>query len=183
MMYPSSAEPVLPMTPLRVSLLLLLFLFAGPEAARAADPFESFIVGLRSTCARAPAMSCTTAVSRFLDSDRNGKVEPHELDAASRMATAAIGKSDGPLNATERSSVAVALMILKSAGTPQVIAGFDSNGDGGISNTEMFQDFRIDRRPFGAIVRDRKSVDWSALSQRFGKVGGLLKGLEPPPSK
>jgi hypothetical protein len=171
------------MTSLRVPLLLLMvFLFAGPDVARAADPFESFIVGLRSTCARAPATSCTTAVSRFLDSDRNGKVEPDELEAASRMATASIGKSDGPLNATERSSVAVALMILKSAGMPQVLAGFDSNGDGGIDKAEMFQDFRIDRRPFGTIVRDRKSVDWSAFARRFGKVGGLINGLVPPPS-
>lgn len=183
MMYLSSAAPVMPMPFLRVSLLLSLLLFAGPDAARAADPFENFIVGLRSTCARAPATSCTAAVSRFLDSDRNGKVEPHELDAVSRTATASIGKSDGPLNATERSSIAVALMILKSAGMPQVFAGFDSNGDGGISKAEMFQDFRIDRRPFGVIVRDRKSVDWSALSQRFGKVGGLIKGLVPPPPK
>jgi hypothetical protein len=99
------------------------------------------------------------------------------------MATASIGKSDGPLNATERSSVAVALMILKSAGMPQIFAGFDSNGDGGIDRAEMFQDFRIDRRPFGAIVRDRKSVDWSAFARRFGKVGGLINGLVPPPSQ
>jgi hypothetical protein len=171
------------MTWLRVPLFLFLLVFTGPDGARAADPFENFIVGLRSTCARAPATSCTTAVSRFLDSDRNGKVEPDELEATSRMATASIGKSDGPLNATERSSVAVALMILKSAGMPQIFAGFDSNGDGGIDRAEMFQDFRIDRRPFGAIVRDRKSVDWSAFARRFGKVGGLINGLVPPPSQ
>jgi hypothetical protein len=170
------------MTSLRVPLFLFLLVFAGPEVARAADPFEGFIVGLRSTCARAPAASCTAAVNSFLDSDRSGRVEPDELEAASRMATASIGKSDGPLNATERSSIAVALMILKSAGMPQVFAGFDTNGDGGVDRAEMFQDFRIDRRPFGAIVRDRKSVDWSTFAQRFGKVGGLITGLVPPPS-
>jgi hypothetical protein len=171
------------MTSLRVPLFLFLLVFAGPDVARAADPFESFIVGLRSTCARAPATRCTAAVSAFLDSDRNGKVEPDELEAASGMATASIGNTDGPLNATERSSVAVALMILKSAGMPQVFAGFDSNGDGGIDKAEMFQDLRIDRRPFGIIVRDPKSTNWSAFAQRFGKVGRLIKGLVPPPPK
>jgi hypothetical protein len=170
----------MPMTSLRVPLFLFLLVFTGPDVARAADPFESFIVGLRSTCARAPATSCVTAVNAFLDSDRSGRVEPDELESVRRMATSSIGKAGTTLNAVERSSIAVALMILKSAGMPQIFAGFDTNGDGGIDRKEMFQDFRIDRRPFGAIVRDPKSVNWTTFARRFGKAGGLITGLVPP---
>jgi hypothetical protein len=162
-------------------LVLLLALAVGPRGgAEAANPFGAFIQGLRPVCARAPAADCAAAVGRFLDANGNGRIELKELEQAQSAAGRSIADTGSGLNAIERNMTFVGLMVMKHAGLPQVFANFDANGDGVLSRAELFADFRIDRRPFGAIVKDPKAVDWKAFAARFGKVGYLITGLLPP---
>ena len=84
------------------------------------------------------------------------------------------------LKPLERNMIAVALMVVHHAGLAKVFSNFDTNSDGGLNNDELFADFRMDQRSFGAIVKDPKSVNWKTFAQRFGKVGFLITDLLPP---
>jgi hypothetical protein len=168
------------MQPLRVLILLVIILLTSSSMVRAADPFASFIVGLRSACGQGPSTHCVGAVSAFLDTNASGRIELRELRQASHKARLSVRNKASMLRPLERNMIAVALMVMHHAGLAQVFSNFDTNADGGLSNEEMFADFRIDQRPFGTIVKDPKSVNWKTFAQRFGKVGFLITDLLPP---
>jgi hypothetical protein len=151
--------------------------------ASAADPFGAFVKSLRPTCARAPSADCVSAVSAYLDANGNGRVEYSELQRALTQAGKAVGDKGSALNGIERNLIAVALLALRYAGPAQVFANFDADRDGGLSTEELFADFRIDRRPFGKIVKDPKAVNWKRFAGRFGKVGYLITDLLPSSHK
>jgi hypothetical protein len=160
-----------------------LLLSGAVGGAWAADPFGAFVKSLRPTCARAPSADCVSAVSAFLDANGNGRVEFHELQRVLAQAGKSVGNKASPLNGIERNMTVVALMVMRYAGPAQVFANFDANRDGVLSTEELFADFRIDRRPFGRIVKDPKAVDWKRFAGRFGKVGYLITDLLPPSHK
>ena len=168
-----------PMQPIRLSILVFLLLVAGSQAVLAADPFAAFITGLRSACATPPASRCAAAVNAYLDSDASGRIELRELQQARRGARLSIQNKSSPLSGLEKNMIAVGLMILNHAGLAKVFANFDANSDGGIDSAEIFADFRMDRRPFRAIVKDPKAANWKAFARRFGKIGFLITGLIP----
>jgi hypothetical protein len=60
-----------------------------------------------------------------------------------------------------------------------VFSNFDSNGDGGLDEDEMFADFDLDQRPFAELVSDPDAVDWQSFATRFGPAGILIIGLLP----
>lgn len=153
---------------------------AGFGPARAADTFGAFISELRPVCARGAASDCVDAVNRFLDADANGRIELGELEGVRGLAYRAVQNKSSGLNVIERNLTAVALMVMKYAGLPQVFGNFDTDGDGALSKAELFADFRIDHRPFAKIVKDPRAVDWKSFAGRFGKVGYLITDLLPP---
>ena len=168
------------MHPFRVFTLLLVILLASSTILRAADPFEAFVVGLRSACAKAPATNCTGAVSAFLDTNASGRIELRELRRASKKAGSSVRNKASALKPLERNMISVALMVIHHAGLAKVFSNFDTNADGGLNNDELFADFRLDQRSFGAVIKDPKSVNWKSFAQRFGKVGFLIIDLLPP---
>lgn len=173
------------MVRLRLSVLVsvALLLPGAAGGAHAADPFGAFIKSLRPTCARAPSAHCVSAVSAYLDANGNGRVEFRELQRALAQAGKSAGDKGSALNGIERNLTVVGLLAMRYAGPAQVFANFDANRDGGLSTEELFADFRIDRRPFGKIVKDPKAVDWKRFAGRFGKVGYLITDLLPPSHK
>jgi hypothetical protein len=174
---------------LRPVIWILVLLAVAPGMAclssspAAADPFASFITGLRSACAKPPASRCAAAINGYLDTDASGRIELRELEAAREQAKLSIRNKPSPLSGMERNIIAVGLMIINHAELAKVFANFDANGDGGLTSAEMFADFRMDRRPFRAIVKDPNAVNWKAFAARFGKVGFLITGLVPKPSR
>ncbi|MDH3239465.1 MAG: hypothetical protein OEO83_02245 [Alphaproteobacteria bacterium] len=162
-------------------LVCVALLLAGAAGeAWAGDPFGAFIKALRPTCARAPSADCASAVAAYLDTNGNGRVEFGELQRALAQAGRSVGDKGSALNGIERNLTVVALMAVRYAGAAEVFANFDANRDGSLSTAELFADFRIDRRPFGQIVKDPKAVDWKRFAGRFGKVGFLITDLLPP---
>jgi len=165
---------------LRVSALLSVILLAAAATARPAAPFDAFVAGLRSVCARPPASACATAITAYLDANRDGGVELAEIEAARAGARRAAGDEASTLNSAERSLIAVALAVFAYADLPKAFANFDADGDGRLSKAEMFADFRLDKRSFRDVVADPDGVDWTRFAARFGKVGALITDLVPP---
>lgn len=162
---------------MRFSVFLVVSMLA--VSARAAVPFDDFIVGLRSACARAPAATCAGAIGAYLDSDADGGIELREVERARDRARRAARDEKSALNSVERSLIAVALMVFKHAGLPEVFANFDADADGRLSQAELFADFRLDRRSFKDVIADPDAVDWKRFAGRFGKVGFLITDLLP----
>ena len=80
----------------------------------------------------------------------------------------------------ERNLTTIALLALQQVKLAEVFANFDGDGDGGLSEGELFADFRLGPRPLGDIIADPEGVDWAAFAARFGKVGFLVTDLLPP---
>lgn len=152
---------------------------AAPPAPAAEDAFAGFIVGLRDICAHQPARRCTGQVLAFLDADRDRRVSLVELQAAQAGAAASVGDRSSALSPVERNLLTVGLFALQQARPDAVFANFDANRDGGLSEGELFADFRLDQRPLGVIIADPAGVDWQRLAARFGKVGEMMRGLLP----
>ena len=161
-----------------IALLLVPTLAAA--AARASVPFDTFVVGLRSTCAKAPSTHCARAIGDWLDADRDGGAALTEVERARDRAQRSARDEASSLNSTERTLTTVSLMVLQHAGLPEVFANFDGDRNGRLSQAELFADFRLDHRPFKDIVNDPAAVDWESFAARFGKVGFLITDLLPP---
>ncbi|MDH3738313.1 MAG: hypothetical protein OER92_03900 [Alphaproteobacteria bacterium] len=148
--------------------------------ATADDPFAGFIVGLRDVCAEQPARNCTQRVSKFLDSDSTNGVSLQEFEAVRTQAKSAVAARDSGLSNAERSILSISLLAFQQVKLADVFAKFDSDKNGGLSEGELFADFKLDQRPMAKIISDPASVDWNSLAARFGEVGFLLLDLLPP---
>ncbi len=150
------------------------------QPAIAQDAFAGFIVGLRDVCAQEPARACTRQVSSFLDGDNDNRVSLRELEAVRAQAKASVGNRGSGLSTIERNLISISLLTLHQAKLARVFAKFDADSDGGLSEDELFADFRLDQRPLAKIVSDPNAVDWKSFAARFGKVGFLVLNLLPP---
>lgn len=159
---------------------LLATAFAGPPArADSAAEFADFLATARSYCPRAPAPACVDRLWLFVDRDRDGAIQLAEAETMQRAAQGWSEAVERQGKDEERDVALLALLVVKGVGLPQIFAGFDGNADGGLTRAELLADFRLDQRPFGAIVADREAVDWPSFAARFGALGGLLT---PPPA-
>ncbi len=158
----------------------LVFFVASATPAAGQDAFTGFIKGLRDVCAEKPAAACTERVTAYLDVDNDKLVSLDEFETVRDLAKIAVANGEKELSATERNLIAIGLLTLQHAKLDNVFAKFDTDGNGGLSEQEMFADFEVDQRPFGDIVADPDSVDWPAFAERFGKVGFLVMDLLPP---
>lgn len=148
--------------------------------ATAQDTFAGFIVGLRGICAKQPARTCTRRVSSFLDGDNDNQVSLREFEALRAAAKSTVRNRDSGLSTIERNLISIVLLTLRQAKLATVFANFDTDKSGGLSEGELFADFRLDSRPFAKIVSDPNAVDWQDFAARFGKVGFLVLDLLPP---
>jgi len=163
---------------IRLSTLAIAMAAATPAAAQ--DAFTGFITGLRDVCADEPARACTARVTSYLDIDNDKRVSLAEFETVRDLAKTAVANGEKDLSTAERNLISIGLLTLQHAKLDKVFAKFDGDGDGGLSEQEMFADFRVDQRPFGDIVADPDSVDWTTFASRFGKVGFLVIDLLPP---
>ena len=161
------------------AVLLMVVPTAAPPAA-AKNNFAGFIVGLRDICAEQPARACTRRVSSFLDGDNDNQVSLREFEAVRTQAKSAVGEKNSSLSTTERNMISISLLAFQQVKLDDVFAKFDTNKDGGLSESELFADFQLDQRPLAKIVADADGVDWKSFAARFGEIGFLLLDLLPP---
>lgn len=150
---------------------------ATPAAAQ--ESFAGFIASLRDVCAEQPARSCTRRVSAFLDSDQDQRITLREVESVRAQARSSVQDRTSGLNGAERSSISIGLLALPRANLATVFANFDANRDGGLSEDELFADFRLDQRPLAKIIADPDGVDWTTFATRFGEIGLFLLEMLP----
>lgn len=160
--------------------VLSVYFAAIAPPASAQETFAGFIVGLRDVCAEEPARACTKQVTSFLDGDNDNRVSLREFENVRVQAKAAVKGRDSGLSTTERNLISVGLLALPHANLAAIFANFDTDGDGGLSEDELFADFALDRRPLGKVIADPGGVDWNSFAARFGKIGFLVHDLLPP---
>jgi hypothetical protein len=160
------------------AVLAAAVLFAG-GLAQATAVFDGFVSSMREVCSQQPSTSCAFAVRTYLDADGNGSVTQDEVIQARDEARAAMASNESQLSPEARSIIAVALLVTQDEQIPGVFSNFDSNGDGGIDEDEMFADFTLDQRPFTEVVSDPDAVDWQSFATRFGPTGLLIIALLP----
>lgn len=160
-------------------LTLALGGLVGVGVAHATAVFDGFVDSMRVICAEQPSASCAYAVRTFLDADGNGYVTQDEVVQARDEARDSMKSQESRLGPEERGIVAVALLVTQDSQIPGVFSNFDSNGDGGLDEDEMFADFSLDQRPFAELVSDPDAVDWQSFATRFGPAGILIIGLLP----
>ena len=166
--------------PLVLGLTLTVGILGSAALAGATAVFDGFVDSMRTICSEQPASSCTYAVSTFLDADGDGYVTEAEIIQARDEARGSMQQQTSDLNPEARSIIAVALLVSQDSQIPGVFSNFDSNGDGGLDEAEMFADFSLDQRPFAELVSDPNAVDWQSFATRFGTAGILILGLLPP---
>lgn len=148
--------------------------------ASAQETFAGFIVSLRDVCDQEPARVCTKRVSSFLDGDNDNRVSLREFENVHAQAKLAVKGRASNLSTTERNLISIGLLALPHANLATIFARFDSDGDGGLSEDELFADFVLDQRPLAKIISDPNGVDWNSFAARFGKIGFLVLDLLPP---
>ena len=84
------------------------------------------------------------------------------------------------LTGSERLGISTGVWIVDSVGLPNLFAGFDEDGDGGLSQAELLADVRLDERPIGKVLLDPEAVDRKALAGRLGKLSPMLDALLKP---
>lgn len=165
---------------LAIAITLTAGLIGGSTMALAAAVFDGFVDSMRVICTQQPSDSCAYAVRTFLDADGDGYITESEILQAREEAQGSMTDQGAGLGPEERSIIAVALLVTNDAQISDVFSNFDSNGDGGLEESELFADFTMDQRPFAELVSDPDAVDWKAFATRFGPAGILILGLLPP---
>ena len=158
---------------LAVALVLLL-----PAAAQAdVAGLDRLIQTGRSVCETRPAQRCIDAGWAFADTNRDNVLDLAEIQRVRRLTeqwVIARGKSLPP---RQQGSVLMGLMLVDSAGLPVLFANYDLNGDGRMTQAELFADVALDDRPLPWILADRDAVDLQASRRKLGALGPLLDAV------
>ena len=169
--------------------LVLLLLPAGDFGATASEQaatprevvaFEHFIRRSGPLCEKSPSKICFARGWRFADRNGDGTLgldELTEVRADLLQWTEWRGQS---LTGSERLGISTGVWIVDSVGLPNLFAGFDEDGDGGLSQAELLADVRLDERPIGKVLLDPEAVDRKALAGRLGKLSPMLDALLKP---
>lgn len=157
---------------------------AAPVPARpAATPqilaFDKFMTVSAPICQNQPAQKCVDFTWRFADRNNDKTVSLAELQTIRAEMGNWLSWKD-TITPRERANAAMGLMIVDSAGLPVLFSGFDSNGDGQLTQAELLADVRMDERPLGQILTDEKAVDRQRFSQRLGPLSMLAQTMMQP---
>lgn len=144
------------------------------------EAFEHFIRRSTPICEDRPAIACVEAGWRFADRDGDSKVSLAELQDVRRgLLDWAEWRGDS-LRKGERAAIAFGVWLADAVGLENLLASFNQNGDGGLSQAELLADVKLDQRPLGKVLLDPEAVDREAVAQRLGRFAPLLKGLLRP---
>ena len=162
---------------------LALLASARAEAVDGVDgraaAFDEFMRASRPLCEHRPAEQCVAFAWRFADSDGDHQLSAAELaDVRAALEGWALRHRD-ELTRPERSSVALALLLVDSIGVEHLLGLYDSDHDGRISRPELLADVHLDGRPLGEVLLDPAAVDRAAVARRLGIPAALLDQLEP----
>ena len=165
-------------------------LLAPPEAFSAEDPaaeasvatpeiaaFEQFIQSSGPVCQRQPAADCVEVGWHFADRDASGQLSLEELQAMRGRVLDWSAWRGQSLRKAERAAVTLGIWLVDSVGLDALFAGYNSDGDGGLSRQELLADVKLDQRPLIQVLRDPKAVNRKGVARRLGKLAPLMEKL------
>lgn len=162
--------------------MLSRFTFAAslllPVAVLADVPaLDRLIETNRSICETKPAQRCIDAGWAFADANRDGVLELAEIQRVRRLTEQWVLTRGKSLPPRQQGSIVMGLMLVDSAGLPTLFSNYDLNGDGRLTQAELFADVKLDNRPLPWILADRNAVDLQASRRKLGALGPLLDGV------
>lgn len=141
--------------------------------------FDRFMTQSSPMCQTQSSKRCVDAGWKFADRDGDGTLTLQEVQAVRSQMGDWLAWKEG-LPPREKANVAMGLWVVDSAGLPNLFAGYDTNGDGRLTQAELLADVKLDERPLGKVLTDEKSVDRQRFSQRLGPLSKLAESLMQP---
>ncbi len=148
-----------------------------PAPTAAIEDFDKFVTGAVPTCQNQPAQICVDTGWTFIDTDTNGGISATEVNALRTTMGDWFAWRQTSLTEQERSALALGLFVADAVGLENLLAGFDANGDGQLTQRELLADVTMDQRPLGEILADPDAVNRDAIAQRLGAAAPFLDGV------
>ena len=147
------------------------------ELTASATTGARFIEKAGPVCQRQPAATCIDAGWRFADTDGDGQLDAAELRRRYRDLSAWYGDSESTLDQNSQAMLALGLWMTSLVGIDDLVASYDTNGDGRLTRKEALADIKLDNRPLGPLLLDPKAVDRAAFTRRLGVAAPFLQAL------
>ena len=165
-------------SPRRLALLGALFwtTAAAPLPRPDAD-LDRFIKGIGPVCLKAPARTCIDRGFAYADKDRSGTLSLPETEAVYQEVEDWKEANAQTLAPADRQQINSVMTVIDTLGLGTVFNGYDGNGDGQLSKSELLADLKLDGRPLPEILSDPNAINWSNLTARAGMAGPLIKRL------
>jgi hypothetical protein len=141
--------------------------------------FDRFVASSGPVCLDRPAAACAEAGFAFADRDDDQGLSVGELEEIRDELRAWAKWRTDDLHPTERSLLALGLVVVEGVGIERLHGLYDADRDGLVDRAELLADVRLDQRPLGEILLDPEAVDRAAIAARLGLPPALLERLEP----
>jgi hypothetical protein len=167
----------------RLPLLLAATLSAAAAAAWAAPAATDtaavalFLDTAGPVCQRQPAAACIDDGWRFTDTNGDDRIDEQELRGRYRDLSAWYAAEQASLDADSQAMLALGLWMTSIVGIEDLVASYDTDGDGRLTRAEALADVTLDERPLGKVLVDPDAVDREAFAARLGAAAPFLKGL------
>ena len=155
---------------------VLLWSHAAP-AEQEVIAVNSLVGGALDACTRQPAQACVDLGWSFVGLPPSDGLTAAHLTEARRILGVWFEASQTLIPARARTMVGLGMLMFDGRGADRLIAGFDSNGDGTVTQRELLADVRLDDRPMSQVIVDPDAVDRDGLAQRLELPPGMLQGM------
>ena len=165
-------------SPRRLLLLgALLWTTAAAPVPRPGADLDRFIKGIGPLCLKAPARACIDRGFAYADKDRSDTLSLPETEAVYQEVKAWKDANAQTLAPGDRQQINSVMTVVDTLGLGTVFNGYDGNGDGQLTKTEILADLKLDDRPLPEILSDPSAINWGNLTARAGMAGPLIKRL------
>lgn len=165
--------------PVLACLLALSPLAATPAPAADIARFDKFARENAVFCAQGSSRQCYQRIFVFADRDGDGELSLAELEAVQQAVLEWTKQNRERLSRDDRRGILAALAVVEIAGLSNLLASYDTDGNGKLSQQELAADIRLDDRPVPVLVNDPEAIDWVAFRGRLGAAGPLLDSMLP----
>lgn len=150
-----------------------------PMATPQVLAFDMFMTQSSPICQTQASQRCIDAGWRYADSNGDKTLSLAEVQAVRAVMGDWLAWKEG-ITPREKANLAMGFLVIDSAGLPVLFAGFDSNGDGKLTQAELLADVRLDERPLGVVLTDETAVNRQRFSQRLGPLSKLAEAMMQP---
>ena len=139
--------------------------------------FEKFMMTSSPICSHKPSLDCLNTGWQFADANKDGYLELSEVMAVRTAFVEWMEWKSPALPASQRTGVAIGILVLDTIGIDNIFAGLNTSGNGKLSRAELLADIKLDSRPLGAVLADPKAVDRKAIAARVGKFAPIVNSM------